>query len=196
MKNSINKLAFIIKCGGTLVFPTDTIYGILGSALNKKTVLYIYKIRKRNLHKPFIILIASISDIQKFSMAISQKEKAFLKNIWPGQVSVIFSCGSKRFFYLHRGTKKLAFRIPKKKNLIALLKKTGPLVAPSANIEGTPPAKNIRDAKKYFGNKINFYVNEGTISGSPSAIIEFSDNTFVSVRKGRIPISKLKSLYK
>ncbi|MEK7522400.1 MAG: Sua5/YciO/YrdC/YwlC family protein [Patescibacteria group bacterium] len=56
------KLAEILKNGGIGVIPTDTIYGIVGSALNKKTVERIYKLRRRNLKKPMIVLIGSIND--------------------------------------------------------------------------------------------------------------------------------------
>ncbi len=154
---------------------TDTIYGILGSALLSNTVERIYKLRQRDLKKPMIVLIGLLNDLKIFDIKLTPRLKNFLSNIWFNTkvpTSVIISCPSKKFSYLHRGTKTIAFRIPAKKDLLNLLRKTGPLVAPSANISGKKPAKNIKEAKKYFGNKIDFYVDGGTIKNSPSILIE------------------------
>lgn len=163
----------IIKRGGIIIAPTDTIYGVLGSALNKKTVENIYKIRERNPKKPFIILISSIADLELFKIKISKKTESTLKKVWPGKVSVILPCLSNKFHYLHRGTKSLAFRLPKKKKLLEILLKTGPLVAPSANPEGFPPAKNISEAKRYFRKKVDLYVDGGDKNSQPSKLIRF-----------------------
>jgi len=132
--SSMINIAEILKSGGIGVMPTDTIYGLVGSALSKKTVLRIYKVRQRDLRKPFIVLIGSLGDLKKFGVKLNPRHLAFLRKIWPGPVSVILPCTGREFYYLHRGTRSLAFRLPKDKGLINLLKKTGPLVAPSANI--------------------------------------------------------------
>ncbi len=130
-----------------------------------------------------IIIIGSIMDLRKFGVKIDSKTKQILKKYWPGKVSVILPCPSKKFAYLHRGSKTLAFRLPAKKSLCALLRKTGPLVAPSANIEGKPPAKTISEAKKYFGKKIDFYVDAGRQSPRPSKIIKLEKDRVNFIRK-------------
>jgi L-threonylcarbamoyladenylate synthase len=152
----------ILKNGGVGVLATDTIYGLVGSALSKKAVARIYKIRKRDRKKPFIILIGSLDDLKLFGVKASSRLTNFLKKNWPGPLSVILPCGNKT----------LAFRLPAKKRLIKILKQTGPLVAPSANISGRPPAKDIKEAKKYFGNKVDFYEDSGLIDAPPSVLIE------------------------
>ena len=162
----------ILKNNGVGVLATDTIYGLVGSALSKKAVSRIYKLRKRNLKKPMIVLIGSLKDLMIFGIKINAGLKNFLSKIWPGPISVILPCPDKKFSYLHRGTKTIAFRMPAKKELLKLLRQTKPLVAPSANISGLKPAENIKEAKKNFGDKIDFYLDEGTIKGSPSVIIE------------------------
>ncbi len=154
-----------------MVYPTDTIYGILGNALSKSVVSKIYKIKGRDENKPFIILISKIEDLKLFGIKISKEQQTFLKSVWPGKVSVILLCTSKKFSYLHRGTNSLAFRLPKKKFLQALLEKTGPLVAPSANPQGLTPATTIREAKKYFGDTIDIYVSGGKLEGKSSTLI-------------------------
>jgi L-threonylcarbamoyladenylate synthase len=162
----------ILKNGKVGVMATDTIYGLVGSALSKKAVSRIYKLRKRNLKKPMIVLIGSLGDLEIFGIKTSQRLKNFLSKIWPGPISIILPCAFKKFSYLHGGVKSLAFRLPAKKELIKLLRQTGPLVAPSANISGLPASISIKEAKKIFGDKVDFYLDSGTIKGSPSTLIE------------------------
>lgn len=166
------------------VLPTDTLYGIVGSALSKKAVERIYKLKKRNSRKPLIILIASLKDLNLFGARIDTAHKNILDQVWPGKVSVILPLSSQKFHYLHRGGKTLAFRMPAKNSLIELLKKTGPLVAPSANPEGLPPAATIREVKKYFGDEIDFYLSAGRrLSGKPSALIAIENGKIKIYRK-------------
>lgn len=182
----------ILKDGGIGVLPTDTMYGIVGSALNKKTVAKIYRLRKRNLKKPLIILIADFLDLQKLGIKPNALEQKVLKQIWPAPISVILPCSKKSLEYLHRGTKTLAIRMPKNKQLLKLLSETGPLVAPSANHEGQPPAKTIKEAKKYFGNKVDFYVDAGKKNITPSTIIKFNKDRIEIIRPG-VGMSNLKT---
>jgi len=184
--------------GGIGVLATDTLYGLVGSALSKKAVEKIYKLRHRDSKKPLIILISSLDDLKLFNIKISAEIKKQLLKFWPGKVSIIFSCPAKKFQYLHRGTKTLAFRLPagalakeglpNKKSLISLLKKTGLLVAPSANLKGELPAKTIKEAKKYFGDKIDFYVDSGKVSGKPSTLIKIENSKIIVLRKGAVKI--------
>lgn len=174
----------ILKNNGAGILPTDTIYGLVGFALSKKAVAKIYKLRRRNLKKPMIILIGSIKDLKIFKIKLEPRTEKILKKIWPGKISVILPCPSKKFAYLHRGKKSLAFRLPKKPSLIKLLEKTGPLVAPSANPEGKKPAQTISQAKKYFGDKIDFYVNAGKLKSVPSTLVSMLKNKIIIKRAG------------
>lgn len=189
----IDRLIYFLKAGKIGVMPTDTVYGIVGSALNPKTVEEIYQLRKRSSDKPMIILISDIFDLTGFDINISKNQEIFLKHVWPNPVSVILPCQKEKFKYLHRGTNSLAFRIPGNEILIKIMKKVGPLVAPSANYESDLPAETIMDAKRYFGEDISFYLDEGEIKSKPSTIIELGKNgQFKLVREGAfIPISDL-----
>ncbi len=162
----------IIQEGGVGIFPTDTLYGLVGSALNPKAVRRVYKLRKRNPKKPLIVLISSERDLSLFQVKPSAPVKQIIQKLWPGPISIILPCNEKKFKHLHRGTKTLAFRVPKDATLRRFLKRTGPLVAPSANPEGKKPAVTIAQAKRYFGNKIDFYKGSGKLDNPPSTIIE------------------------
>ena len=107
-----------------------------------------------------------------------------MSKVWPGKVSAILPCPSREFSYLHRGTKTLAFRLPKKGDLRELLKKTGPLAAPSANPEGLEPAKTVKEAKGYFGDAVDFYIDEGRLASLPSTLIAIENDRVVIKRQG------------
>ncbi|MDD3386756.1 MAG: L-threonylcarbamoyladenylate synthase [Candidatus Pacebacteria bacterium] len=158
-----------LKRGKIAVIPTDTIYGIVCSALNKESVEKLYKIRKRDSLKPMIILIGSLEDLSIFNI----KKSEIFNKYWPGRVSIIVECNN--FEYLHRGKNSLAFRLPDDKDLINILKISGPIVAPSANIEGEAPAETIEEAKKYFGDNVDLYIDKGIIKSNPSKIISLKE---------------------
>lgn len=186
-------LVRLLGQGGVGVMATDTLYGLVGSALSPKAVERIYELRQRKRDKPMIILIGSIDDLSLFRVRVDKETGKLLRQFWPGKISIILPCRDKKFFYLHRGTKSLAFRLPKKLGLIRLLKKTGPLVAPSANIEGQRPARTIREAKRYFGNKVDFYVQGGKLSSLPSTLIVLKKGRVILKRQGAYKITKLLS---
>lgn len=178
------KLADLLKAGAVGVLPTDTMYGLVAPALDKKAVARVYRLRKRSPQKPCIILISSLEDLALLSVKPSSAMRKILSTLWPGPVSVILPCSDRRFSYLHRGTKTLALRLPKSPVLRSLVSKTGPLVAPSANPEGQKPAKTARGAQKYFGDSVDFYVRAGTKESAPSSVIGIRDGSLVVLRKG------------
>lgn len=176
----------ILKKGGIGILPTDTIYGLVGSALDPKTVARIYKVRRRTPTKPLIILISKMADLKKFDIKPTNFQKDFLIKNWPGPISIILPLPKEKWAglkYLHRGTKSLAFRLPSSKPLLEILSSTGPLVAPSANPEGQKPANTIKEAKTYFGDKIDFYLS-GKVRNKASTLVAFKDNKVIVLREG------------
>jgi L-threonylcarbamoyladenylate synthase len=179
-------IAKILKNGGIGVLPTDTLYGLVGRAEDKKAVSRVKKLKQRSAGKPFIVLISGLKDLTKFKIKLDKKTESFLKTIWPGPVSIILESKSEKFKYLHLGKKTLAFRWPKNELLNTIIKQTGPLVAPSANPEGSPPAETTKQAKKYFGNQVDFYLSAGKrLSGQPSTLIKLTDEKIEVLRQGR-----------
>lgn len=167
-----------LAAGGVAVIPTDTLYGIVGQALNRDSVERIYKIKGRQPQKPFIILISNISQLAQFDVQPVDQ----LGDYWPGPVSIILPCQRADLEYLHRGTGSLAFRLPAKADLRELIDITGPLVAPSANPEGQPPAETVEQAKNYFGDQIDTYLDGGNITGQPSRLIKIQDGQVETLR--------------
>lgn len=174
---------FILK-GKVGVLPTDTIYGIHASAFVKSAFEKIYKIKNRDLDKPFIVLISSLSDLEKLGVTLSVKENKLLQNIWPNKISILLNQPDKNFDFLNKGTQKIAIRMPNYPVLLELIKQTGPLVSTSANLQNKPSAKSIKEVKQYFGEKIDFYVDRGILENSASTLVEITNKKFKIIRQG------------
>ena len=190
MKSDWQKTIKILINGGVAVIPTDTLYGLVASAYSKKAVEKIYKIKERDKSKALIVLIHSLKDLEKFDIKIDKDQAKILKKFWPREISVLLSCKSPLFRYIHRGTGEIAFRMigKKHKNLHNLIKKVGPIVAPSANKESDNPAENIKQAKEYFGDKVDYYINYGKRMGEPSTLIRVKNNKVEILRQGKVKI--------
>lgn len=184
MKKSIPKnFAELIRNGKVGIIPTDTIYGISASIFSPEAVEKIYKIKNRNPKKPCIILVGSFADLKIIGIEISGKKNKMLRKFWPGKVSIILPCLSQKLKYLHCGKKTLALRFPKEKKLVEFLSKTGPLISTSANPEGKKPARNIKEARKYFGDKIDFYLDDGDLNESPSVMMDFTGEKIKIIKR-------------
>lgn len=181
----IKALVDILLKGGIGVLPTDTIYGIHTLSLKRQAVEKVYSLRNRSKFKPFIILISSLDDLKLFDIDLDEKTIKILNKIWPNPVSAILPCFSNKFEYLHRGNNTLAFRLPKNELLLKILKLTGPLISTSVNLEGEKPAQTIDEAFKYFGDKIDLYLDSGRLTLNPSTVIEYKDQKFKIIREGK-----------
>ncbi len=165
----INKL----KNGGISVIPTDTLYGIVASAFDPKAVEKVYLLRRRNPVKPCIILISDKSQLETLGIKVSALQQKVLTEYWPGPVSIILPTMLDAS-YLNRGTQSLAVRLPNNEKLRDIIRQTGPLIAPSANLEGHPPAQTIGEAHAYFGDAVDIYVDGGILQGKPSGLIDIT----------------------
>jgi L-threonylcarbamoyladenylate synthase len=184
----------ILKRGGVGVIPTDTIYGLVGSALSFEAVNRISKIKNRTDGKGFIVLISSIEDLSIFGISVSEKDRIFLNKYWPGKVSFKLFSDLSKYEYLRQADNTNAFRLPDNSNLLQLLKEVGPLVAPSANPEGLAPAKNIIEAQKYFGlpttegDRVDFYEDGGDLNSLPSTLVRINGDNIEILRQGAVKI--------
>lgn len=173
--------AEVLKGGGVGVMPTDTIYGIVALANSERAVSRVYALKGRSSLKPCIILISSVEDLTQFGITLTPSREKVLMQYWPGPVSIIMPCGASVPEYLHRGTHTLAFRLPKNVNLQSFLKASGPLIAPSANPEGLTPATTIDEAKNYFGDEVDFYIDGGARVAKPSAVLSLDEQSAVTI---------------
>ncbi len=186
-ENVLTTASYLLQ-GDIVSMPSDTIYGLLALANDKNVVASLYALKGRQPEKPFIILISKYSQLKALGISPSLTQTKFLKKYWPGAVSVILSCQDLNLEFLHRCTNSLAVRMPNNKLLKDLIDITGPLIAPSCNPEGLPPATNPEEAKKYFGNKIKLYVDGGDIKSNPSTLVSLLNSSPIVLR-GSLPTS-------
>lgn len=165
-----------IKDGQVGVMPTDTVFGIVASALLPDSVKRIYREKSRPVDKPFVIIISDYDQLSLMGIDLSPGVKQSLDKIWPAPVSVLLPCPGESFNYLHRGTQELAVRIPDSQKLCEFLGKTGPMVATSANLSGMPMPDNLADIKEQLPN-LDFY-EDGPTGLIPSSLVRLnSDGT-------------------
>jgi L-threonylcarbamoyladenylate synthase len=175
--------AELFKAGKVGVVPTDTLYGLLASIEHEAAVRRVYELKHRSITKPCIILISSREELARFGIAPTEAQAAVLERHWPGPVSIVLACGSQVPEWLHGGTHTLALRLPADESLRALLRESGPLIAPSANPEGLPPATTVDEARAYFGDSVDFYIDGSARQGSPSTLISLkADGTQTVLR--------------
>ena len=177
-----------LKQGGIAVIPTDTLYGIVASARIPEAVELVYRIRGRERAKPCIVLLADSAGLEEFGVALTESETEFLKQYWPGAVSVVLSCTEERFSYLHRGTGTLAFRVPDNQWLHEVLREAGPLVAPSANLAGMPTATTIDEARRYFQDQVDVYEDAGKLESEPSTLVRLDAHGVSILRAGKVTL--------
>lgn len=138
-QKAFSKAFKTIKDGGVVICPTDTVYGFLADALNKKAVEKIYKIKKRPKSKPLPIFVSSIKMAKELA-EIDERQMKYLKKYWPGKYTFVLKVNKVSKVYKVNET--IALRIPKHPFLQKLLKKVNrPLVQTSVNLAGQEPLK-------------------------------------------------------
>ena len=167
-----SRLVEVLEGGGLAVIRTDTIYGIVARADDEQAVERVYQLKGRNQNKSPIILIADQSQLYD---EVGDATRALVGAVWPGKVSLILP-STKAPSWIRRANDSVAYRLPESSALVDLLAQTGPLVAPSANPEGSEPALDIRQAIEYFQDAVDIYVDQGTVvDNHPSQLLRVTD---------------------
>ncbi len=176
----------LLKSGAVGVIPTDTVYGLVCSAADEKAVKRLYELKGRK-NKPGTLIAANIEQLEE--LGLKHRYLKAVEHYWPNPISIIIP--APELAYLHHGKYSLAIRIPKDKELLELLLKTGPLQTSSANLADQPLSQTIQEAQKYFGDKADFYVDGGDMTGKPeSTIIRIVDDAIEVLREGAVKIDE------
>lgn len=174
IKQNLNKIAKFLENGGVVICPTDTVYGFLAEAENKKAIEKIYKIKKRPKTKPLAVFVADFKMAESLAQ-IDNKQKKILKNKWPGKYTFILKSKSGRT---------IALRIPKYKFLNNLLKKINkPLAQTSVNISGQPPLIKTKDIINQFNKQDILFIDAGNLKKNQSSkIIDLTKRALTRLR--------------
>lgn len=185
-KKITEKAEEYIKTGKIIVCPTDTVYGLIADVINKKAVEKVFKIKKREGQKPLPIFVKDLKMAKRFAYCNKKQEK-FLKQIWPGKVTVVLKRKKTHLYGVNKKT--IALRIPRYKLVNDLLKKLNlPLTGTSANISGKPASIKIKEIVSQFKNQKyqpDLILDAGNLKPSkPSAVIDLTARRFKILRAG------------
>lgn len=185
---AIKIAAEVIKKGGVIIYPTDTIYGIGASALDKYAIEKIYRIKERPETKPFSVVVRDIEMAKKYCI-VDKSNKEIFSALLPGPFTLVFSANNRakeKIFTLHKNT--LSLRIPDYKITSMLSKELKfPFTATSANISGLPGSGDIKKVLKQLKNKkdqIDLVLDAGVLpKKNPSIIIDLTGKKPRFIRK-------------
>ena len=193
LKNSTDyqKLRYpagIIKNGGIVVFPTETVYGIGTNGLDKEAVERLYKIKERPLNKPISLLVSDYEMIEKVVKDINELEYKIMKKFFPGPLTIILNKKDIVPDIVTSGGSTVGIRMPEEEITRKLIEYAGvPIAAPSANISGEPSGIDLQEIIKEFGDKVDYYIDGGKSKiGIGSTIVKVENNSIKILREGNI----------
>lgn len=177
--DSFTEITNALANGGIAVVRTDTIYGIIARASKKRAVEKVYEVKHRDPLKQCIVLIPGSGAIREHSALIARYSS-------PDQppTSIIVPKTNEHDWVL-RGGDTVAYRVVRDDFLKKVIQAVGPVIAPSANPEGLPPARTIAEAKAYFGDAVDVYIDGGEVPEDVQAsrIIQGnSDGSVITIR--------------
>lgn len=184
MKEKIKEAAEIIKAGGLVVYPTETVYGLGANALSSKSVMKVFEAKGREYKKPISIAVKNLSEakkIAKFNPYALKLAKKFL----PGPLTLILPLKAEFPEELTLGKNTIGVRIPNHPVAQKLLKQVNiPITATSANVSGSKESITASDAIKEIGDKVNLVLDAGPCKyGKPSTVVDAVDKVKI-VREG------------
>jgi L-threonylcarbamoyladenylate synthase len=195
-KDKIKLAAEVLRQGGLVAFPTDTVYGLGADATNEKSVKQIFKVKKRPLVKALPILIAAKKDLGKYTSGNSRKIKKIIDKYWPGPLTIILEKKKNIPSTVTAGKKTIGIRVPNHPIALALIRALGrPLATTSANISDKPSPTTVRGVKKYLNKKIDMILDSGkTKFGQESTVLDYTTSPPTLLRSGAIKAKTLEKL--
>lgn len=184
---NIDKICEVINNGGIVITPTDTIYGIMGDALNEDVIRKVFEIKKRPFNKPLLLLMDSFEMVEQYTEEISEKERLLMDRYWPGLVTFILKKNDKVSELITSGNDTVGIRIPNNKDLLEIIRRLNrPVISTSANITGTEVITNTQLLEKDLIDNIDYIEDGGEVESESSTIIKIEDNKLVVLREGKL----------
>jgi len=185
-KLNLSKAIAALKNGKVIVYPTDTLYGLGADIFNDEAVKKVFKIKKREKTNALPIAVADVNELEKIAF-VDDKSRCLIKAFLPGKLTVVLKKKNIVSDLVTGGSDNVAIRIPDNKIALYLLSNFGPLTATSANIHGKKTPVNISDINiQLKSSDIAVYIDNGTLDGEPSTIVDMTQEPFKIIRKGTI----------
>ncbi len=194
----LKKPAEIIKSGGIVIFPTDTVYGIGTNGLNENAIKKLYDIKQRPLNKPISLLVNNIDMINQVAKDITDLEYTLIKRFLPGPLTIILRKKDIVPNILTANSDTVGIRIPENKIALKLIELAGvPIATPSANITGKPSGTDLANIMNDFYDKADYFIDDGPSKiGLASTIVQVIDGIPHILRHGSISEEQIKLVCK
>jgi len=187
-REKIQEAVAVLKRGGLVIFPTDTVYGLGASIRFPRAMRRIYRIKKRSSKKPLVLLVGFKKETGKFADKISNEMRKLVKKLWPGPLTLVVT--SKKY-----GT--IALRMPDHRIALGLIRGAGPLAATSANISGKRENIRIKGIEKRLLREVDLSIDGGEATlGMVSTVADVTSRPFKVIRKGCIGEEELRKAIK
>lgn len=185
---NIVKAAEIIRRGGLVAFPTETVYGLGADALNPEAVAGIFEAKQRPFFDPLIVHIADCSDISRLTTGVDRKTYKLMEKFWPGPLTVILPKSAAVPDIVTSGLDTVAVRMPRHETALALIRESGtPIAAPSANRFSCLSPTTSRHVMEQLGNSVDLILDGGPCTvGIESTIIKITGEGIHLLRPGGI----------
>jgi len=185
-RSEILKCASIVKTGGVIIYPTDTVYGIGCDPYSDEAVKRIFEIKGRNKANPFPILASNIQDIEKITL-LGENAKRLAMAFWPGALTIISTLIDKRISTnVTAGKTTVGVRVPNNKCAMTLLKHCKYLVGTSANNSGEKPCNSISEVISSPLRGFDAVLDGGHTKQGESTILDLSEPVPRITREGVI----------
>ena len=186
----------IIKKGGLVLFPTETVYGIGANGLDEEAVKKIYLSKGRASDNPLILHIANFEMLSQIAQNISELEKRLMEAFWPGPFTIILNRTNIVPNIVTAGLETVGIRMPSAEIAKKLIEYAGvPIAAPSANISGRPSGTNLEDIYEELKDKMDFIINGGSTEvGLESTVVRVIDNIPHILRPGKVTAEDIKKV--
>ena len=187
--------ADVVKGGGLIVYPTETLYGIGADVTNPLIVGRINQVKRRADTKPILMIVNSLEMMSPYVDSISPDARSLMDKFWPGPLTLVFKASRSVPPEITRDTGTVGVRIPSSRICLRLLEHTGvPLTSTSANRAGEKPAHTIQEIQKGLTG-IDLYLDAGKLPESqPSTVVDMSGATPRVLRSGAIDNGRLRQL--
>lgn len=195
-KDALSQTERILRSGGVVVGPTDTVYGIFCDATNEAAIKNIFALKQRPEEKVLPIFVKDIATARQYAYISDDKAK-FLEKVWPGPVTVVFQKKEKLPKILTGGPDTIGIRIPNHPFMLELLSRLDfPLAQTSANISGQTPVKRTKEFINDLTRQrlINIIIDGGELAGQASTVIDFTGNEPLVLRSGLVTKQELDRL--
>jgi L-threonylcarbamoyladenylate synthase len=193
----IQKGVEILREGGVIAFPTDTIYGLGADAFNSTAVKRVYAIKKRPAHRQLPLLIADADRLTGLADPIPGIAWFLAERFWPGGLTLVLMKRDSVGKSLASGPT-IAVRVPNHPVCLTLTEGLGsPLVGTSANISGQPPALTAEEVQQQLGGKVDLIIDGGRCpGGKQSTVVDVTADRPVILREGIIPSLEIDKAYR